>query len=94
MRPTPPPSDRKLRSRRWWTRFWALFGAFFLVVLAWRLPSHVEQGDASVLMRDAGLALLCVNMILQAVRVNWPSINALILTVVGVALWLAGAWKL
>lgn len=80
--------------RRAWTRFWALLGAAFLVVLAWRLPGHVEQGDASVLMRDAGLALLCVNMILQAVRANWPTINALILTVVGVALWLAGAWKL
>jgi len=75
-------------------RFWAVFGSGFLVVLAWRLPGHVEQGDASVLMRDAGLALLCVNMILQAVRPAWPAVNALILTLVGVALWLAGAWKL
>lgn len=90
---TPGP-DRRQRWRRNWTRFGAGFAAFFLVVLAWRLPGHLEQGDAGVLMRDAGLAMVCANMILQALRPGWPASYALTLTMAGASLWLAGAWKL
>lgn len=86
--------DRRQRWRRTWTRFWAVFGAVFLAVLAWRLPGHLELADPGVLMRDIGLAILCGNMIIQALRPAWPAAYALTLTLVGAGLWLAGAWKL
>ncbi len=41
-------------------------------------------------MRDAGLALLCINMIVQAVKSGWPVNYSMSLSFIGVALWLAG----
>jgi len=88
--PAPTSKDADTRTPRNWTRVWAVAGAIFLVVLAIRLPAHLEAGDSGQLMRDAGLALLCINMIVQAVAKRWPVIFSMGISLIGVALWLAG----
>ena len=65
-------------------------GTLFLIVLLVRLPGHLRAGEPGVLMRDCGLALLCVNMIVQAVQSGWPVKYSTSLSFLGVALWLAG----
>jgi hypothetical protein len=59
-------------------------------LLAARLPSHLDAGEPSVLLRDAGLALLCINMIVQALSRRWPPRLALALALAGALSWLAG----
>jgi hypothetical protein len=88
--PASNSNDRDTRTPRNWTRLWAVAGAIFLIVLAVRLPAHLEAGDSGQLMRDAGLALLCINMIVQAVATRWPVIFSMGISLIGVALWLAG----
>ena len=84
------PSEAATRFPRTWTRIWGVAGAIFLLVLIVRLPGHLEAGDTGVLMRDAGLALLCTNMIVQATKSNWPVLYSMSLSLIGVFLWLAG----
>jgi hypothetical protein len=79
-----------LRRPRTWTRIWGVAGTLFLIVLLVRLPGHLQAGEPGVLMRDSGLALLCVNMIVQAVKSGWPVKYSMSLSFLGVALWLAG----
>lgn len=88
--PASASSDTDGRTPRNWTRLWGVAGAVFLVVLAFRLPGHLEAGDVGQLMRDAGLALLCINMVVQAVAARWPVIFSMGLSLIGVAFWLAG----
>jgi hypothetical protein len=88
--PASNSTDADTRAPRNWTRLWAVAGGIFLIVLAIRLPGHLEIGDTGQLLRDAGLALLCLNMIVQAVAARWPVIFSMGLSLVGVALWLAG----
>lgn len=88
--PAPTSNDADSRTPRNWTRLWAVAGGIFLVVLAVRLPGHLEVGETGQLLRDAGLALLCINMIVQAVAKRWPVIFSMGISLIGVALWLAG----
>jgi hypothetical protein len=70
---------------------WGVFAAGFLVFLAARLPEHLQAGAPGPLLRDAGLVLVSINMIAQAIRTSWPALYSLGLTVVGIALWATGA---
>jgi hypothetical protein len=82
--------DTTLRRQRTWTRIWGVAGALFLLVLMSRLPGHLQAAEPGVLLRDGGLALLCTNMIVQAVKSGWPVKYSMSLSFLGVALWLAG----
>ena len=84
------PSEADSRFPRTWTRIWGVAGAIFLLILFDRLPAHLAAGEPGVLMRDAGLALLCTNMIVQATKSNWPVLYSMSLSLIGVFLWLAG----
>ena len=43
-----------------------------------------------LLLRDAGLLVICVNLIMQATRPNWPMVYALPMTVAGITMWAVG----
>jgi hypothetical protein len=73
-----------------WSRAWGLIGAVIIVFIAARLPETLKSGDIAQLLRDVGLGLVCVNLILQATRPTWPMVYALPMTVIGISLWLVG----
>jgi hypothetical protein len=54
------------------------------------LPTHLQAGDVPALLRSVGLGLVCLNLILQATRADWPIVYALPMTVIGISVWLVG----
>ena len=73
-----------------WTKAWGLIGAVVVVFIAARLPETLRAGDGAALLRDLGLGLVCLNLILQATRPTWPIVYALPMTVFGITVWLIG----
>jgi hypothetical protein len=85
-----PQLARKAVWVQWWTRAWGVVGAILLVYLAATLPDHIRAEDTSALLRSAGLALISLNLVLQAARPTWPIVYALPMTVFGMTVWLVG----
>lgn len=61
-----------------------------IVFIAYQLPAQLRAGEPAALLRSIGLGLVCFNLIMQAVRTDWPIVYALPLTVFGISLWLLG----
>ncbi|MFN9031406.1 MAG: hypothetical protein ACK54C_15805 [Betaproteobacteria bacterium] len=61
-----------------------------IVFIAYGLPEQLRAGDSGALLRSAGLGLVCVNLILQASKPDWPVVYALPMTVIGISVWLVG----
>jgi hypothetical protein len=73
-----------------WTTAWGVIGAVIVVFIAYHLPAQLQAGDGPALLRSAGLGLICLNLILQATKAEWPIVYALPMTVAGITVWLIG----
>jgi hypothetical protein len=83
-------SEGKRKAVAIWTKAWGLIGAIIIVFIAARLPETLRAGGGAPLLRDVGLIVICVNLILQATRPSWPLVYALPMTVAGISIWLVG----
>ena len=83
-------SEGKRKAVAIWTKAWGLIGAIIIVFIAARLPETLRAGGGPPLLRDIGLIVICLNLILQASRPNWPMVYALPMTVAGISLWVVG----
>ena len=93
--PATPPARREVSEGKQkfvavWTKAWGLIGAIIIVFIAARLPDTLKSGDAMLLLRDAGLIVICINLIMQATRPTWPMVYALPMTVAGITMWVVG----
>lgn len=67
-------SEGKRKAVAIWTKAWGLIGAIIIVFIAAGLPDTLRAGGGAPLLRDVGLIVICLNLILQATRPTWPMV--------------------